>query len=85
MNVEGGIIMAYFANGSEGMYLDIQCHLCPIPYNAPCPILAVQFNYNYEQFDKDGKKTKLSEAMNMLVNDKGDCQMKPILDELKGG
>lgn len=69
--------MAYFSNGSEGEVLHAQCAECPIGSNqdAHCPILAVQMEYNYEQIDSQGKRTKMSELMNMLVNDDGECQM----------
>ncbi len=75
--------MAYFSNGSEGMYLDAQCDACPIPMEAPCPVLYVQMTYNYEQLDGDGKEGKVSEVMNCLVDKNGDCKMKPILDKLQ--
>jgi len=71
--------MAYFSNSSEGMILDEQCMECYLPDDAPCPILLVQGLYNYDQM-KAGNK-KLREAMNILINDKGGCQMKPILDQ----
>lgn len=73
--------MAYFPNGSAGEYLDNQCGECPLPMDAPCPILSVQLDYNYEQHDKEGLRTKVSEVLNRLVNEKGDCQMKPLLDK----
>ncbi|WP_299084951.1 hypothetical protein [uncultured Paraglaciecola sp.] len=75
--------MAYFSNSSEGGVLDQQCMDCPIADDAPCPILLVQATYNYRQLD-DGNE-KLREAMNCLIDDKGNCQMKPILDEQFGG
>lgn len=70
--------MAYFSNGSEGCALDAQCSDCRIPNDAPCPILWVQMTYNYDQLDKGNEK--LREAMNCLVNERGECQMKPIID-----
>ncbi len=73
--------MAYFPNSSAGAILDNQCYKCPIPDDAPCPIIYVQTIYNYEQLDEDGKETKVTEVMNCLVNEKGICQMKPILEE----
>jgi hypothetical protein len=73
--------MAYFSNGSEGMVLDAQCAKCKIPNDAPCPILFVQMNYNYEQFT-DGKRNKISEVLDSLVDKEGNCRMKPILDQL---
>lgn len=75
--------MAYFPNGTASQYLDNQCGECLIPMDKPCPILYVQLTYNYEQFDEDGKPTKTSEVIDCLVNKKGDCQMKPLLDNHK--
>lgn len=75
--------MVYFSNGTEGEYLDNQCAECLLPGDAPCPILLMQLNHNYEQFDDEGKKNKVSEVMNTLINEKGDCQMKPLLDKFK--
>lgn len=71
--------MAYFPNSTSGEILDNQCGECPIPHDAPCPILFVQMTYNYEQIDKDGKRNILSDAMNLLINEDGQCQMKPLL------
>ena len=73
--------MAYFSNGTEGMYLDDQCADCPLPNDAPCPILLMQMIYNYKQLDSEGKKTLASEVMNTLIDKNGDCQMKPLLDK----
>ena len=72
--------MAYFANGSEGEYFDNQCteYLHGDP-DFCCPIAAMQMLFNYDQC----RNKKLEEAMNVLVNEKGDCQMKPIIDELR--
>lgn len=70
--------MAYFANGSEGEQLDRQCAECKLPDDAPCPVLLTQLTYNYKQIGNDD----LSEAVNLLINSEGICQMKPLLDEL---
>lgn len=75
--------MAYFANGTEGMILDEQCSACLIPDDAPCPILLVQMHYNYDQVVDGGLDNDLAKAINMLVNEKGQCQMKLILDETR--
>ena len=75
--------MAYFSNGSEGEILDNQCAECRIPQDVPCPVLYVQMAYNYDQLDEDGEETLTSEVMNCLVDKKGICKMKPILDSLK--
>jgi len=71
--------MAYFANGTEGMVLDEQCEECHIPYDAPCPLLAVQMMYNYDQ-NKEGNED-LEAAMDMLISNKKGCMMKAILDK----
>ena len=60
--------MAYFSNGSEGMVLDEQC--CDCIDNAKgrwCPIRSLQVYYNYKQNDNKD----LTDAMNMLINEKG--------------
>lgn len=69
--------MVYFPNGTAGMVLDEQCSNCPVGEDA-CPIYAVQMVYNYDQL-KNGNKD-LKDAMTMLVDDKGRCQM---LESLK--
>lgn len=71
--------MAYFSNSTEGMILEEQCAECPVANDAPCPILWVQITYNYEQI-QNGERTKMSELMDCLVNEKGECQMKPIIE-----
>lgn len=58
-----------------------QCDNCCVPDDAACPVLNVQMSYNYAQHDHQ----KLTEAMNLLVNEQGKCMMKPILDGLKVG
>ena len=68
--------MAYFANGSEGEYLDAQCGRCPLVEKV-CPIYAVQFAYNYAQLDKGNEK--LREAMEILIDKDGNCQMFPLI------
>lgn len=73
--------MAYFSNGSEGEVLDNQCCECRLPFDAPCPVLLAQITYNYDQF-KDGKETEITKLLNILVDEDGVCQMKPLLDKL---
>ena len=73
--------MAYFSNGTEGEILDEQCAECSVADDAPCPVLWVQTTYNYSQIDKDGEPTLLSEAINCLVDEKGQCKMKVIIDK----
>ena len=72
--------MAYFPNGSAGDHLDSQCDQCL--HQEPeigCPIAFVQTNFNYEQLS-DGQE-KLREAITMLVDDKGNCRMKPLIEK----
>jgi hypothetical protein len=72
--------MAYFANGTEGMYLDEQCYYCIYGLNEdePCPIYNAQLEFNYDQLKND----KLRECLNMLVDETGVCKMKGVLDRL---
>lgn len=72
--------MAYFSNGTEGMILDEQCAVCiHEDQDAGCPIALVQMLYNYDQIGNDD----LQAAMNILINEKGRCQMKPLIDKLR--
>ncbi len=68
--------MAYFANGTEGVILDEQCAECPVgeQINSRCPVHTIQMIYNYDQLKKGNEQ--LREAMNVLVDDKGKCQMR---------
>lgn len=72
--------MAYFANGTEGMYLDEQCYGCIYGLNDDvcCPVHRVQLEFNYDQLKND----KLRECLNMLIDIIGTCKMKKTLDEL---
>ena len=72
--------MAYFANSSDGFTLDAQCDNCRIDPDMPCPVLLVQLEYNYKQV----KNADLKAAMNLLVDEKGICQMKKVLDKKFG-
>lgn len=65
--------MAYFANGSEGEILLLQCESCKFGVNdgQGCPILAIQDEYNYSQVGKP----EVEDIMNMLVNEFGVCQI----------
>jgi hypothetical protein len=69
--------MAYFANGSEGMVFDAQCSECKYGQE-PCPIAIAQCMFNYKQV---GNKLA-EEIMNTLVDKKGICQMKKVMDEM---
>ena len=72
--------MAYFSNSSEGEVLDVQCYDCPLGGGC-CPVRSVQMLYNYDQLE-DGQE-KLREAMELLVDDKGVCQVrKKILENV---
>jgi hypothetical protein len=74
--------MAYFPNGQAGLYLDEQCMDCL--HDDPdvgCPIAFIQMEYNYTQLDKG--QEQLREALNYLVNEKGDCQLKPLINKEK--
>jgi hypothetical protein len=66
--------MAYFSNGSEGQILDEQCAHCPYGED-PCPVYLVQSNFNYDQCDVP----KLKDAMNVLINEEGICQMRELI------
>lgn len=68
--------MVYFSNGTEGMILDEQCGKCPL-HDEGCPVYGVQQLYNYDQLD-DGQE-KLKDAMSMLVNEKGVCQVREAM------
>jgi hypothetical protein len=72
--------MAYFANGTEGMNLDEQCHNCIHGLNeeAYCPIYHAQIEFNYDQLENQ----KLQQCLNILISKKGDCKMKETLDKL---
>jgi hypothetical protein len=70
--------MAYFANGSEGMYLEEQCADCPLGEKG-CPIYLNQVFYNYDQL-KPGNE-QLRESLNELINKDGICQMRQLLKE----
>jgi DnaJ-class molecular chaperone len=52
------------------MVLDEQCGECPYG-ELPCPIAIVQTMFNYDQCNIP----KFEEAMNQLVNEKGECMM----------
>jgi len=74
--------MAYFSNGTEGMYFDEQCHNCIHGMNdeVMCPIVYVQTTYNYDQLNKGNEQ--LRDAMTYLVDERGDCQMKKVMEEV---
>lgn len=68
--------MAYFANSSEGEYLEAQCGRCPLG-DKTCPIKTVQLRFNYVQLDKG--QEALQDAMELLIDKGGNCQMFPLI------
>lgn len=42
----------------------------------------VQSFYNYKQFDAAGERNTVAELLDMLVNEKGICQLKPLLKDM---
>jgi hypothetical protein len=66
--------MAYFANGSEGAYLDAQCSECMIGED-PCPVYAAQMEYNYDQ------KGKIETLLNLLIGEDCKCRLRPLLEK----
>jgi hypothetical protein len=87
--------MAYFSNGSEGEVLDDQCADCPLGYGwndpaqkhlfdpetipLPCPTAFVQMIHNYDQVGN----VKLTSAMNILINERGECQTRKLLLKIR--
>lgn len=73
--------MAYFANGTEGLGLEEQCHNCIHGINAEilCPVASVQLMYNYSQLDEGNKD--LREAMNLLIDEQGSCLMRQTMEK----
>ena len=71
--------MAYFANGSEGETLEVQCDDCPIMARGPetlCPVMNVHLAFNYDQVGNND----LRDAMSMLVSDEThECQVRKLL------
>ena len=63
--------------------MDFDATCCECIHEDPeagCPVALVQMSFNYDQTDNK----KLAEALTMLVNEKGECQMKPYIDRLLG-
>jgi len=85
--------MGYFPNGSSGEVLDEQCANCLLGSGwndpaqqelfvtdrllKPCPVAFVQLTYNYKQGDKGNKD--LRDAMTLLIDDRGVCQVREQL------
>ncbi len=71
--------MAYFSNSTDGDRLQQQCDTCIAGREgACCPVRIVQDLYNYDQLDKG--QEKLKEAMEVLIDKEGICQMRPIIN-----
>jgi len=62
--------MAYFSNSTEGFALDEQCAKCKYG-KYPCPIFAVQVNYNYDAVNNE-VATKILDS---LIKYDGTCSM----------
>lgn len=62
--------MAYFSNETEGLCFDDQCAKCKYGED-PCPIAALQHEYNYEAVGNE-IATKI---LNSLVKNDGNCEM----------
>lgn len=72
--------MAYFSNGSEGEYLENQCATCPLG-DKLCPVRHVQLMHNYDQCTNP----QLKSAMEILIDEDGDCQLRPLLKGTSDG
>lgn len=77
----GGINMAYLPNVTAGEHLDNQCWECLHGMNdrIMCPVYFAQINYNYTQCSPGN--SDLREVLNCLINEKGDCQMKTVIQQ----
>jgi hypothetical protein len=90
--------MAYFSNSTEGEILDAQCADCPLGAGwndpdqkqlfdvieqkmRPCPVAFIQLDFNYDQLAKG--QEKLRHAMNCLINEKGVCQVREQLLQIR--
>lgn len=73
--------MVYFSNGTEGMILDDQCSNCPVGEDC-CPVYSIQMMYNYAQLNKGNEDLKV--AMDLLINEKGKCQIREALKRANG-
>jgi hypothetical protein len=73
--------MAYFSNGTEGMILDDQCAECiHADEDGCCPVFFVQMEFNYSQLN--GGNEDLKKAMEMLIDKKGNCNVKKAIDNM---
>lgn len=74
--------MAYFPNGTAGECLDDQCFSCIHGMNDSimCPVKLVQTHYNYDQLNEGNED--LRAAIDLLVDEKGECQMKTVMEKV---
>lgn len=74
--------MAYFANGTEGTYLDEQCDDClhGISDDVCCPVYLCQIHFNYDQL----KNAQLEECLHYLVGKQDHkCKIKIAIESCK--
>lgn len=87
--------MAYFTNSTSGDVLEMQCEDCPLGCGwnnprqqrlfdpeierRPCPVHFVQLNFNYAQCEAG--QEKLRQAMSMLIDENGVCQVRKVLEK----
>jgi len=71
----GGVVMAYFSNGTEGMVFD--CDGCPYA-DEPCPIAWVQMDSNYEACNVPVAR----KILDQLVKQDGTCTMHEMIKEM---
>ena len=68
--------MAYFPNGTAGECFDEQCELCRYG-DKPCPVYAVQLNYNYEACNNK----VATDILNDLITNNGTCHMYKMFEK----
>lgn len=78
--------MAYFSNGSEGEVFDAECAECPLG-EKPCPIAGVHMIYNYKACNNEVATAILNDLVKQEQEEPWryiGCQMKPLIEALKG-
>lgn len=75
--------MAYFPNGTSGQVLDDQCDECihGLSNDVMCPVYLAQIHFNYDQCRP--REKKLRTALNMLIDEKGNCQVKAAFEKVR--
>lgn len=75
--------MAYFPNGSSAEILDNQCEECihGLSNDVMCPVYQAQIHFNYDQVRP--REKKLRTALNILINEKGICQVKAAFEQVR--